>query len=86
MFSINELIKKVGLVFGMHITRVTSSHDLKGLIKKLRPVSTDHELIRVGPRGDGGYLLPMTLKILKHFFPQVLENYLYLKMTVQSLV
>jgi len=31
------------------------------LLKRLYPVSTDRELIRFGPRGDGGYLIPNDL-------------------------
>lgn len=68
MFSINKLIQEVGLVFGVHITRATSNNDLKGLIKKLRPVSTNYELIRVGPKGDGGYLLPNDLENIEALF------------------
>lgn len=31
-------------------------------IKKLRPYTTEHSLIRIGPNDDGGYLLPNDLK------------------------
>jgi hypothetical protein len=42
------------------------------LIKKLHPIKTEYELIRVGPRGDGGYLLPNDLGgILDCFSPGV---------------
>lgn len=31
------------------------------LIEKLRPVATEHQLIRIGPDADGGYLVPADL-------------------------
>ena len=31
------------------------------LIEKLRPINTEHQLIRIGPDGDGGYLVPNDL-------------------------
>lgn len=36
----------------------TNPADLQALINKLWPVQPQHPLIRVGPGGDGGYLLP----------------------------
>ncbi len=33
-----------------------------GLLKCLSPLSTDRELIRFGPKGDGGYLIPNDLE------------------------
>jgi len=39
-------------------TRRTS----RGLLKRLHPHSTDRKLIRLGPVGDGGYLLPDDLE------------------------
>lgn len=58
MIKLNKIIKEIGLICGVFITRVTSKKDLVGLIKKLHPVATNYELVRVGPNGNGGYLLP----------------------------
>ncbi len=42
-------------------TDMTSRSDIRSLLKKLNPLSTDRELIRLGPKGDGGYLVPNDL-------------------------
>lgn len=41
---------------------------VKALIEKLWPVQTNKELIRVGPKRDGGYLLPNDLVAIKACF------------------
>lgn len=38
--------------------RLTDKTELQSLLKKLHPVSCNKELIRLGPVGDGGYLVP----------------------------
>lgn len=46
------------------------------LIRSLRPVETGHEMIRIGPDGDGGYLLPDDLSgVSACFSPGVGEEY-----------
>ena len=40
---------------------MTEAKKIKSLMQKLHPVSCDKELIRFGPKGDGGYLLPNDL-------------------------
>ena len=42
-------------------TRMTDRRKLQSLLKKLYPVSSDKELIRLGPKADGGYLVPNDL-------------------------
>ena len=42
-------------------TRMTDRSELQSLLKKLYPLSSTKELIRLGPKGDGGYLLPNDL-------------------------
>lgn len=42
-------------------TKVTDRTELLSLMKKLHPVSTDRELVRLGPKNDGGYLIPNDL-------------------------
>ena len=36
--------------------------NIKGFLKKVHPVTTDKKLIRLGPNGDGGYLVPDDLE------------------------
>jgi hypothetical protein len=49
-------------------TPMTEPNDLKSLLKKLYPLATDKELIRLGPKGDGGYLVPNDLKEIEACF------------------
>ncbi|NWG76078.1 MAG: FkbM family methyltransferase [Rubrivivax sp.] len=42
-------------------TGMTDRSELRFLLKKLYPLSTNKELIRLGPKGDGGYLVPNDL-------------------------
>lgn len=44
--------------FGFAIAKTTPMHDLRALIGRLSPVTTEHDLIRVGCDADGGYLVP----------------------------
>jgi hypothetical protein len=53
-------------------THATDKQAVVDLIGKLRPCSTGHELVRLGPEGDGGYLLPDDLDgIVALFSPGV---------------
>ena len=53
-------------------TRITNPDRVKTLIRRLHPVACDKELIRLGPDGDGGYLVPDDLKgIIACFSPGV---------------
>lgn len=54
------LIKTLGMG-GVFPTRTTDIEDIRFLLKKLHPLSTNKGLIRLGPKGDGGYLVPNDL-------------------------
>lgn len=54
------LIKILGLVDAFP-TRMTNRTEFQDLVNKLHPISTDKELIRLGPKNDGGYLVPNDL-------------------------
>lgn len=43
---------------GAVVTPRTRATEFLPLIRSLRPVMTEHELIRLGPEADGGYLVP----------------------------
>ncbi|MGB8860110.1 MAG: FkbM family methyltransferase, partial [Ilumatobacteraceae bacterium] len=49
-------------------TRLTDHSAVEGLLDRLHPVLTDKELIRLGPRGDGGYLVPDDLAGIEMLF------------------
>ena len=38
--------------------KLTEEEKIKSLLSKLRPVTSGKEFIRLGPNGDGGYLIP----------------------------
>lgn len=47
---------------------MTEVDKVKSLIDSLHPLSCDKELIRLGPKGDGGYLLPNDLEEIEACF------------------
>jgi len=52
------LIEYPGTKVKKFLTRMTSIDRVSSLLKKLYPISCDKNLIRFGPKGDGGYLTP----------------------------
>jgi Methyltransferase FkbM domain len=72
---IKSFLKYILKIFGYKIKKLdafctdfTDENELSSLINKLSPVSTDKELIRLGPKGDGGYLVPDDLKGIEACF------------------
>ena len=61
-------ILKTILKFGFVARRVKSRSELMQFLSKIRPIKTQHELIRIGGSGDGGYLLPADLDGIKTCF------------------
>lgn len=58
------------------IAELTKKKDIVELIQKLRPVKTPYEMIRIGPSGDGGYLVPNDLSgVVSCFSPGVGEEF-----------
>ena len=53
-----DLIRQLLLTSGKSIADATDIKDLERFIEKFRPKSVGKELIRVGGKGDGAYLLP----------------------------
>jgi hypothetical protein len=49
-------------------TDLTDKRELESLLQKLAPLSTAKELIRLGPKGDGGYLAPNDLEGIEACF------------------
>lgn len=63
--------KIINLNNSLQITR-TSKCKIELLIEKLYPYKVDTDLIRIGPKGDGGYLVPNDLEgIIACFSPGV---------------
>ena len=55
-----------------HVCNQSGFSELSEMIRKLRPVPISTELIRFGPQGDGGYLIPNDLEgVVACFSPGV---------------
>ena len=70
--ALNRLIKRwvtwtAGNI-GLHVTGRTSPTELRQLIDSLHAVTGGKELIRLGPEGDGGYLVPDDLESIERAF------------------
>lgn len=50
------------------LVSTTPKGDVMGLIEKLKPLAITHPLVRLGPDGDGGYLVPDVLTDVKACF------------------
>ena len=53
---------------GIFIDPMIDTKRIGDLVKRLRPVTTEHELIRIGADADGGYLVPNDLSGLTACF------------------
>lgn len=61
-------IKKALEAVNVFPTAATDPDEMRSLIRSLRPVATDRELIRLGPNTDGGYLVPDDLEGIEACF------------------
>lgn len=61
------LIKSLGAANAFP-TRMTEQGQLHSLLARLRPIFPNKELIRLGPKGDGGYLIPDDLEMIHACF------------------
>lgn len=59
---------------GISLGDASSSQSLNHFFKMIHPIKTNHELIRVGSDGDGGYLLPDDLEGIGALFSPGVEN------------
>jgi len=65
---LKSLAHKTLAVMNVFPTRMTDRGEFQSLLQKLYPVSTNKELIRLGPDGDGGYLVPNDLEGIEACF------------------
>ena len=59
---------------GISIAKMTPTDEVSGLLRQLYPVTTEHELIRLGCDGDGGYLVPDDLSGITACFSPGVDN------------
>ena len=62
----NSFFRQLFSPLGVFPEKTTKSNELSQLVQSLRIRPSGHDLIRVGPSGDGGYLLPDDLDGLKY--------------------
>ena len=53
-----SVLKQINVYLGISVAKSL----VEDFIEKVRPVDTGIDLIRIGPKGDGGYLVPNRLK------------------------
>ncbi|CAN1553696.1 Methyltransferase FkbM [Burkholderiaceae bacterium] len=74
ILSIKRRIKAFLLNCGVYINATTSKEQVTEFLESLKPVATNHDLIRVGGYADGGYLIPNDIEgIHTCFSPGVCE-------------
>lgn len=61
---INRVIPRAAQWLGFSVADVTPKDELRGLFCELAPWNVGRDLIRLGPCGDGGYLVPDDLENL----------------------
>lgn len=66
--ALRRRLRTALLGLGYHRGPVTSSGDLRRLMRKLRPMDCGVELIRMGSAHDGGYLIPNDLEGIEYCF------------------
>ena len=74
----NKYIKDLLLRFihylGIDIVHRTDHNELENFISTLKPFNSGIELIRLGPEGDGGYLIPNDLQDIRYAFSPGVSN------------
>ncbi len=63
-----QMVKDWFFALGLNMTMQTGTAEVLGLMRKLRPQDCGMELIRVGAKGDGGYLIPDDLAGIEYCF------------------
>jgi hypothetical protein len=60
-FSVRSIIKKIFFTFKIFIGKTIKEQKLIEFIKKIKPISHNIEMIRLGEENDGGYFVPKNL-------------------------
>ncbi|HPG72661.1 MAG TPA: hypothetical protein PLM49_00110 [Bacteroidales bacterium] len=69
-----RIVQYLFALFGFDYQRLSDVESVKQLIKSLKPYNTNVKLIRLGPNGDGGYLVPDDLAGIKACFSPGVSN------------
>lgn len=68
MTNLLKKIREFLLNQNIWISRATDKHQLLGFFEAVRPKKTNHHLIRIGGKSDGGYLVPDDLEAIDACF------------------
>ena len=63
-----SFIQKVLINFGIYVTTSSNEDKLTHFLQSLWPLESGHELVRIGPQKDGGYLIPDDLDDIRFCF------------------
>lgn len=74
IWRFNEYRRARFLKSARHTELLVTQMELEDFLTSIRPVNTEHELIRVGANGDGGYLVPNLLKDIDFAFSPGVAN------------
>ncbi len=66
--SVRGLLTRVVNTLGIDVSERTDPAALRDLLESLHPLEAGVPLVRVGPDGDGGYLVPDDLEGIKYAF------------------
>ena len=74
--AIKNTVNRFLSLRNLTIEKSTDKKLVLSLIENLHPFSTEKDLIRLGPNGDGGYLIPNDIEGIEACFsPGVADNY-----------
>lgn len=74
IWRFNEYRRARFIKLARHTESLVSRVEIEDFLASVRPVKTEHELIRVGANGDGGYLVPDLLKNIEFAFSPGVAN------------
>jgi hypothetical protein len=66
--SVRGFLTRASGLLGIDVVQRTDRNSLQELIRDLHPVRCGRDLIRVGPDGDGGYLMPDDFDGIRYAF------------------
>ena len=58
LHAVRRALRRVLYAQNVHVGRTTGAAALERFFRMVKPVETDHTLIRIGGEGDGAYLVP----------------------------
>jgi hypothetical protein len=68
MKTFKDAIKRKLLEHGWFCSSASFDHQVRALLRSMRPVATDKQLIRMGSPADGGYLIPNDVEGVRYCF------------------